>query len=286
MILIGWRKDRTLAYLNAGLVSLGSAPQVLWIEELLATPVEEWKAKFDALRTNREQTHRIYVRWIIPEGLNSESRDKLRKFQCLLNEIPRDRICNSPNSNASNGSKFVHILKFAQFASRFRVRVPRSVISNNPAELQSAATSEIPHVLKGASALKSICSELLPEHLDKAASATRVVYLLQERVFGPDVRVHLTSKEYVAELAVSNEVDYRFAKQKKFSQVQLPADVLHFSLECLISEGLQFAGLDFKVSQDGVWYFLEVNGSPAFQGYDRRSNGRILQMLRDWLDAQ
>lgn len=284
MTLIGWQGDRTLAYLRAGLIHLGNAPKTLWIEDLLAASEAERDTTLRALQEQCE-TGRCYVRWIIPDGLKSEYRNTVFALQSVLNNMSKDRICNRPRSNTSNTSKYVHSQKFAALAANFDVRFPRTVVSNSSVALVCAATSSKPYVIKGISARKSICSVLLADHID-AARKGQAIYLMQERILGPDVRVHLTSEDYVAELAVSIEVDYRFASQKRFDPMKLPERIHRFCLECLRLEELKFAGLDFKLAGDGVWYFLEMNGSPAFQGYDRRAGGRIVSMLKDWFNSR
>jgi hypothetical protein len=134
--------------------------------------------------------------------------------------------------------------------------------------------------VKGASSKKSICSELSEAHFDRMAKP--FIGLVQERISGPDIRVHLTRSGYVAEAFVSLDVDYRFSKRNSTFKVHLPPHVLAFCYSILEAESVCFAGIDFKLDFEGQWWFLEANASPAFQGFDIRTGGGIVSLLMSW----
>ncbi|MFL5629622.1 MAG: hypothetical protein ACJ788_28960, partial [Ktedonobacteraceae bacterium] len=45
-----------------------------------------------------------------------------------------------------------------------------------------------------------------------------------------------------------------------------------------------FLGIDFKIQQNsGIWFFLEANSMPCYQGYDQRAGGAISRAIAEWL---
>jgi hypothetical protein len=93
--------------------------------------------------------------------------------------------------------------------------------------------------------------------------------LLQDKIDGYHVRVHVVGSEVVACRIDAEDIDYRCCSKAVFSPLSLGA-VTH---ECAVALsrrlGAHLTGIDFIV-RDGEWVCLEVNTSPGFTFYDDR----------------
>jgi RimK-like ATP-grasp domain len=271
-VLIGWNADPTLAYLRAKLDDASTKYDFVSFDRICDPDT------IDIHIPTIEHNSRIFTRWML-----ADSHYRIPLVSELLERIVLHEptaICGNPLANRSNASKAVHLRKFAPLCREYGILLPPTLVFCDKKMLPPVPLEGTAMIIKGASARKSICRNFVTKDDDRGQ---RHFALLQERIDGPDVRVHLVGSQTFAELIVSNEVDYRFASKKSFAAVSLPESVQRFCLECCAMLRVPFAGIDFKVSQDGDWYFLETNTSPAFQGYDRRAKGAISRALGDWL---
>ena len=108
---------------------------------------------------------------------------------------------------------------------------------------------------------------------------------LQEFIRGDDVRVHVVGDRYQAELVKCPTVDYRLDHElsKHFPDHQLPDDLAQQIVKATQAFGLTFAGWDFKLTPEGEYFCLEANPMPGYDGYDRRCNYKITDLLIDYL---
>ena len=82
--------------------------------------------------------------------------------------------------------------------------------------------------------------------------------------------------------AVETEgVDYRYAPARLYA-VALPAEVAERCVALASRLGLLLAGIDLIDGEDGEWYCLEANPSPAFSAFDRNGAiaGAVAELLR------
>jgi glutathione synthase/RimK-type ligase-like ATP-grasp enzyme len=108
--------------------------------------------------------------------------------------------------------------------------------------------------------------------------------LLQERIEGPDVRVHVVGQQVFSEMIEFDGVDYRSQRSARHQSTSLPPALAAACVDLAQKTGLTLAGIDFKISsQSEAWYFLEINSMPCYQGYDKRAGGRIGDAIADWL---
>lgn len=104
--------------------------------------------------------------------------------------------------------------------------------------------------------------------------------LLQERIPGADVRLHLVGDAIHAEAIVSEAVDYRFDKvAKRFAPVAPPLSVIDACRQCATLSGYSFIGFDFRMTHSGDFYVLEANPMPGYDAYDRRLGLEISKSL-------
>ena len=106
----------------------------------------------------------------------------------------------------------------------------------------------------------------------------------QAWVPGTDVRVHVVGSEVFATAITTTATDYRYAT----AQVDEPARLEPHDLDAEVSDrcvaltadlGLEFAGIDLKISPDGDVYCFEVNPSPAYTYFSGQTRQPIPEAL-------
>jgi len=184
-------------------------------------------------------------------------------------------VINPPANDRSNFTKLLHTV----LHSRERPwKTPRSCLTNDPAQARDfAASCESGAIYKGVSAVKTWASSY-----DDATDESRLdlisacPVLFQERIPGPDIRVHVVGSETFAEQIESENVDYRTSRSNIYERASLADAVSEACVSLTREMGLRMSGVDFKRhAQTGELYFLEANSMPCFEGYDRRAGGAI-----------
>ncbi len=185
----------------------------------------------------------------------------------------------------SNLSKIFHSMQLASIAHSCGIRTPDTIVTNSPeAAVQFISKHKRSVICKGASAFKSTARLLEERDLLRVSLVERCPTLLQQYIYGPDVRVHMVAGSSFAEAIFSSDVDYRFSSNKSHEVVKIPRHVDSFCTQVGIELNCPFLGIDFKVSQNtGEWFFLEANSMPAYQGYDKRTKGAISTALANYL---
>ncbi|MGV9386483.1 ATP-grasp domain-containing protein [Nonomuraea sp. NPDC003707] len=240
----------------------------------------------DSVLPTAEETHRLdpaasyFCRLSDLSALQDDVR-QARRWQSLvtaltawLDHIP-GQVVNRPAVRADNGSKPLHewSLANAGFA------VPESLTTSEGDRLRAFAESG-PTVVKAVSGVRVTCRLVRPEEFDGFDRRQGPVHL-QRYIAGADVRAHVVGTRVHAEEIVSSGVDYRAAprEQVAFTPCELPASLAARMTVCTRDFGMAFAGWDFKVAGDGVYWCLEVNPMPGYDWYDRRLGGAITASL-------
>jgi hypothetical protein len=135
--------------------------------------------------------------------------DMLTGFTEAAPAINGCRVANRLSAMASNGSKPYQ----AQVIVRHGFASPDTLISTDPQEVLDFAARYEQVVYKSCSGVRSIVTAF-----DPVADRERLQRLrwcpvqFQERVVGPDVRVHVVGGETFAAIVDSTAVDYRYAR--------------------------------------------------------------------------
>lgn len=195
------------------------------------------------------------------------------------------RVANPLSAMTSNGSKPYQ----AQLIVEHGFTTPSTLVTTDPDEVLAFADRHGQVVYKSASGVRSVVSTF-----DPVADRRRLDLLkwcpvqFQERVSGPDVRVHVVGSQAFAAIVDSTAVDYRYAR----AQVGVDAHLRHFELDDEIAGrcvrlatalGLPFAGIDLKLADDGRVVCFEVNPSPGFSWYESEAGLPISAAVARWL---
>ncbi|MEQ0564635.1 RimK domain-containing protein ATP-grasp [Amycolatopsis sp. NEAU-NG30] len=238
----------------------------------------------------------VYLRPVEPElfpGLTPPELARARRFcdalTCfteLTGLSGRCRVANRLSAMGSNVSKPYQ----AQLITRHGFATPETLISSDPAEVLAFAASRGPLVYKSISGVRSIVTAF-----DPAADTGRLARLrwcpvqFQERLAGPDVRVHVVGDRVFATEITTTAVDYRYARQDGTSAslraCDLDPDVAARCVELAAALQLPFAGIDLKLVPDGRVVCFEVNPSPGFTWFEQETGQPIAAAVAGWLTS-
>jgi glutathione synthase/RimK-type ligase-like ATP-grasp enzyme len=192
-------------------------------------------------------------------------------------EQSNGRIINRPSAEASNHSKLFQAMHLLE--SGFSV--PASLVSNDPAAVRRFLAEHRELIYKSMSGVRSVVRSLDPRDLDAIGAMGPVFF--QQRVCGPNVRVHVVGTEVTACAIESDAIDYRYSSATRFSPTKLPADVADRCVRVTQHLGLVLSGLDLIHGSDDCWYCLEVNPNPAFSVFEDGVRDRVAGQMAAYL---
>ena len=181
------------------------------------------------------------------------------------------RVFNRPSAMASNASKPYQagIIQAVGFAT------PPTLITTDPAAARAFWQRHGTLIYKSVSSVRSIVSRLAPDDTDRLADVVTCPTQFQKYIPGHDVRVHMVGRDVFPCLVTSGADDYRYASRQgssaEMSACTLPDDVLARCRALSARLRLPLAGIDLRVTPDAEWYCLEINPSPSFTFYQRKT---------------
>ncbi|MCS0462932.1 MULTISPECIES: ATP-grasp domain-containing protein [Rhizobium] len=157
--------------------------------------------------------------------------------------------------------------------------VPRS-LSTSIAEDFKAFSRSRPTIYKSNSGERSVVEEVGNVTPDRLSTLRQCPVFFQERVSGIDVRVHTVGENAFGVAVESGAVDYRYVgRSRQIAHFRpypdIPTTISDLCVSYAKSRNIYLAGFDFKVTEDNIWYCLEMNPCPGFDSYDRVLGGVI-----------
>jgi RimK-like ATP-grasp domain len=201
-------------------------------------------------------------------------------------DVAPSRVVNRTSAMASNGSKPYQ----AQLILRHSLLTPETLITNDPEQARDFFETRPRVIYKSASGARSIVQTMVAADVERLGSLRACPVQFQAWVPGTDVRVHVVGTEVFATAITTTATDYRYAT----AQVDEPARLRAYELDDDVAErclaltadlGLDFAGIDLKVTPDGEVYCFEVNPSPAYTYFSGQTKQPIAQALARHLMA-
>lgn len=224
---------------------------------------------------------------LLPE-LADEPADSPQRIHCralhetLIRwmEIAPARVINRCAPMASNSSKPYQ----AQLIREQGFLIPETLITNDPGLVRTFHATHGRIIYKSISAVRSIVQELDESSEARLDLIRWCPTQFQAYVEGTNLRVHTIGGEVFATAVDSDATDYRYAGRNGGDPAGLRPVVLSDELadRCLrlsASLGLEFAGVDLKITPSGEIYCFEVNPSPAFSYYEGCSGQPISAAL-------
>jgi glutathione synthase/RimK-type ligase-like ATP-grasp enzyme len=102
---------------------------------------------------------------------------------------------------------------------------------------------------------------------------------LQEEVPGTNVRVFVAGERVLACEVRTRELDYRMDAEPELLVHELPGHTAALSLRIASELGLVWTGIDFRLTPEGEYVFLEANPSPMFLGFEEATGLPLTESL-------
>lgn len=179
-----------------------------------------------------------------------------------------------------------HQTKGAQLAivAQLGVQIPDTLLTNEPASVSDFIEYHPQAIFKptqgGAHTRRVDRTILKPERLNHLMLAP---ITLQQAIEGTNIRVFLAGARIEACEIRTDHVDFRDDPDPRVAPHELP---LAMTLQCQqIADALDlvWTGIDFRLTPDGTYVFLEANPSPMFLGFEEACGLPLTQMLCELL---
>jgi len=220
---------------------------------------------------------------LLPE-LSDEPQDSplrafCRRFHDTLvrwMEIAPACVINRCAPMASNSSKPYQ----AQLIREHGFLVPETLITNDPRLVRAFHAKHGRVIYKSISAVRSIVQELDAKDEQRLECIRWCPTQFQTYVEGMNLRVHTINGEVFPTAIDSDATDYRYAGRDSgepagLREVVLSDELAEKCLQLSASLGLEFAGIDLKITPEDEVYCFEVNPSPAFSYYESHTGQPI-----------
>lgn len=198
-------------------------------------------------------------------------------------EVSPARVLNRVAPMTTNASKPYQ----AQLIRASGLRVPETLVTNDPQRVLAFRRRHGRIIYKSISGARSIVQTLEDEDLPRLERIRWCPVQFQEFIDGTNVRVHTVGGEVFATAAETDATDYRYAGRQggsaELTAVTISDDLSERCLRLASTLGLDFAGIDLKITPEGRVYCFEVNPSPAFSWYEASTGQPIARAVARYL---
>jgi RimK-like ATP-grasp domain len=171
------------------------------------------------------------------------------------------------NSRAENKPRnLVH-------ATSMGLHIPRTFVSSSPSSIagwlqdspNELVIKSVTHgLLQSKDSASMIFTQIVRSDFDPFTMLTPgVPVIIQQRIKKThDARVTIVGNRVFAAAteATDDSIDWRSEPRKQhWVPIEIPSDVMHAVLTFCRNLGLNFAAIDFVISEDSEWFFLEIN---------------------------
>jgi hypothetical protein len=202
-----------------------------------------------------------------PDQNDVAENDSRGLFESLLIWLPA-RWVNGWNAVQLHQTKPVQLAMVAQLG----VPIPRSLITNAPQPLLQFAKRHPRSIFKpvqgGAHTRRLTAGQLTAENLENLKIAP---VSIQEEIPGTNVRAFVAGGRVLACEIATAEVDFRDDGAQRITPHRLSTGQEAACRAIAKALGLVWTGIDFRLTPDGRYVFLEANPSPMFMGFEELS---------------
>lgn len=192
-------------------------------------------------------------------------------LQTLLDIFPGP-VLNRPYalfSNASKLAQYAYILEAG-------LNIPNTFAGNNKADLGEFIKVNKEIITKSVCSVRSLVKEVavqeIPAILDEEYS---YIHQFQEKIVGRNIRAHVLGNQIYACEAITDYLDYRYAREKGSNldlvPFQLPEEIHEKCIKLNKLLSLEFSGIDLIRSDNDEWYCFEVNTSPGYTWFEENA---------------
>jgi glutathione synthase/RimK-type ligase-like ATP-grasp enzyme len=194
-------------------------------------------------------------------------------------ELAPMRVMNRAAAMASNQSKPYQ----AQLILQSGFRVPDTLVTNDPDLVRAFRSAHGQVVYKSISGVRSIVRILDDKVAERLPLVCWCPVQFQRFIAGTNVRVHVVAGELFATRIETNCIDYRYAYRDGGYATLTPfslSDELSENCLTLVARlGLELAGIDLLLTDEGEAYCFEVNPSPAFSFFEASAGQPIARAI-------
>lgn len=235
-----------------------------------------------ALQDVRGVYTRLMEDQLLPE-LEGEAEDSERRRRCRAlhstmahwTEITPARVVNRSQAMASNASKPYQ----TQLIREHGFLVPETLITNDPQLVEEFRARHGRVIYKSASGVRSIVRLLGDDDMSRLDAIRWCPTQFQQFIDGTNVRVHVVGEELFATTCKSSEVDYRYSGDSHLEPATIDDDTAARCITLVKSLGLEFGGVDLKVTPEGETCCFEVNPSPGFSYFEANTGQPIARAV-------
>ena len=251
----------------------------------------EWRIDLPSGRTIRaSQIRSVYWRNyeecstpVLPDSRQNyvAANDSRGLFESLLIELPT-RWVNGWDAYRLHQTKPVQLARVA----RLGIETPATLLTNHPREVLRFATQHEGCIFKpvqgGDHARRLTADHLSLKNLESLKFAPVTV---QEEIHGTNIRVFVAGERVAACEVRTGSVDYRDDPRCELLPHELPDDVASQCRRLARELHLRWTGIDFRLTPESRYIFLEANPSPMFLGFEAATGLPLTEMLIELLIA-
>lgn len=161
------------------------------------------------------------------------------------------------------------------------VKIPDTLITNDPQAVKEFAQAYPQVIFKpvygGAHAGILSKDYLDSQHLQRVLQVSPIT--IQEYIPGTNIRTYVIGKSVYAAEIRSKSVDFRLDKQTQLLPVEVPDTVIQDCLAITPALWLEWTAIDWRLTPEGQYFFLEANFSPMFLHFERQTQFPITESL-------
>lgn len=206
------------------------------------------------------------------------------KIHVILNNIDAT-VVNRPRQMYTNCSKTLQ----AQIITEFGFSIPQTLVTNNVDAVVAFSKQVGKIIYKSISDQRSIVRLFTEKDIAKLDEVLFVPVQFQEYIQGVDVRVHVVGNNVLACAIYHSGVDYRdhgLSRGPRLVSIDmLPEEIQEKCKMMCARMGLEFAGIDLRIRDDGKVFCFEVNPSPGYSYYQKQTGQPIASALVDTLEC-
>ena len=214
-----------------------------------------------------------------PEQAHIAHNDARSLFESLLIHLPCRWV------NGWDGFQ-LHQTKGAALArvAKLGVAIPATLLANEPEAVRAFAAEHPQCIFKPVQG-GAHTRRLTGEHLTDAnlANLKYAPVTLQEEIPGTNIRVFVAGDEVLACEIATCEVDFRDDPAVHIQPCELPPDIAGQSRQIARALSLLWTGIDYRLTPEGKYYFLEANPSPMFLGFQEQAGLPLTEALAQLL---
>jgi glutathione synthase/RimK-type ligase-like ATP-grasp enzyme len=160
------------------------------------------------------------------------------------------------------------------------VRIPSTLLTNDSSALVDFAASRPPCIVKPVQG-GDHAARLQPAHLaaENLAQLRLAPITVQTEVPGTNIRAFVAGESVLACEVRTSELDYREDSQPELLVHDLPPPLADTCRRIARELQLLWTGIDFRLTPEGEYVFLEANPSPMFLGFEKYTGLPLTERL-------